>query len=233
MNESTLLITGANRGLGLEWVRQASADGWRVHATCRNPESATSLQAIAQASGGRVQVHPLEVTDQTSLAALAAALRDTPIDVLVNNAGVYGQPDGGFGKTDRAVWLKTFDINVIAVMQLMEAFAPHVAASRIRQMLAISSKMGSLADNTSGGVYVYRSAKAALNMVVKSASIDLAPRGITVVALHPGWVKTDMGGPNAMTEVYDSVRAMRGIAAGLGAMDAGRFIGPDGKDIPW
>jgi NAD(P)-dependent dehydrogenase (short-subunit alcohol dehydrogenase family) len=233
MTEPTLLVTGANRGIGLEWVRQASRDGWLVHATCRDPARAKELSTLAAESGGRVQVHALEVRDPAAVDALATTLAGVAIDVLLNNAGVYGQSDGGFGRTDAELWRQTFDINVIAPMKLMEAFVDHVAASTQKCMVAISSKMGSITDNTSGGVYVYRSSKAALNMVMRSVSIDLAARGITAVTLHPGWVRTDMGGPNALMEPEESVSAMRRIVAGLRILDAGRFIAPSGEDIPW
>jgi len=228
-----ILISGANRGVGLEFVRQYAAAGWRVHACCRRPERATELIRLAAASGGEVSIHPLDVTNAAQIAALPAILGDGPLEVLVNNAGVYGQDDADFGNTDVAAWLHTFHVNAIAPLKLMEALAEPIARGHRRLVACLSSKMGSMADNRSGGSYVYRSSKAALNAVVKSAAVDLRSRGITVVALHPGWVLTDMGGPNAEITTAQSVGAMRAVLDGLTPADSGRFIDLDGSTIPW
>jgi NAD(P)-dependent dehydrogenase (short-subunit alcohol dehydrogenase family) len=233
MDTRRLFITGANRGIGLEWVRQAAADGWQVIATARAPERATDLLRVAARFPEQVEIWPLDVTDAAAVEGLAGRVGSLPIDWLVNNAGVYGQPSGNFGQVDFAIWRHTLEVNVLAPFRVMQVLAPAVERSSRRVIAALSSRMGSIADNGSGGVYVYRSSKAALNAVMKSASIDLAPRGITCVTLHPGWVRTDMGGPDAPLAVADSVRALRGILEGVGPADAGRFIGPDGKDIPW
>jgi len=228
-----LFITGANRGIGLEWVRQAAEDDWQVIATAREPERATDLLRVASRFPGRVEVWPLDVTDADAVLGLAARVGGLAIDWLVNNAGVYGQPTGHFGQVDFDNWRHTLEVNVLAPMRIMQVLAPAVERSERRLIAALSSRMGSIADNGSGGVYIYRSSKAALNAVMKSASIDLAPRGITCVTLHPGWVQTDMGGPNAPMAVADSVRALRAVLERTGPADAGRFIGPDGRDIPW
>jgi NAD(P)-dependent dehydrogenase (short-subunit alcohol dehydrogenase family) len=233
MTGQRLFITGANRGIGLEWVRQAAEEGWQVIATARTPEQSPELLRLASRFSGQLEVWPLDVTDATAVESLPGRLGALPIDCLVNNAGVYGQPGGNFGQVDFDNWRHTFEVNVLAPMRLMQTLAPAVERSQRRLIASISSKMGSIADNSSGGAYVYRSSKAALNAVMKSASIELARRGITCVTLHPGWVKTDMGGPNALMEVSDSVRAMRTILQAVTMNDAGRFIGPDGKDIPW
>jgi NAD(P)-dependent dehydrogenase (short-subunit alcohol dehydrogenase family) len=230
---NTVLITGAGRGIGLEFARQYAEDGWQVHAGARSPENAPGLLRLAAEHRGRVQVHPLDVTDSRHIVALAAAMAGTPLDLLVNNAGVYGGDRQGFGQTDEKVWLDCLRTNVIAPMKLMESFAGHLAAAQRPVIANLSSKMGSMADNGSGGAYVYRSSKAALNAVVVSAAIDLAPRRIIAVALHPGWVQTEMGGPQAEIPARESVARMRAILAGLGPADAGRFIDIDGSDIPW
>jgi NAD(P)-dependent dehydrogenase (short-subunit alcohol dehydrogenase family) len=229
----TVLITGAGRGIGLEFANQYAADGWQVHAGARSPENAPGLLRLAAQHRGRVQVHPLDVTDTRHIAALAAALAGTPIDILVNNAGVYGGDEQGFGQTDQAEWLECMRTNVVAPMKLMEYFVSHLAAAERPIVANLSSKMGSMADNGSGGAYLYRSSKAALNAVVVSAAIDLASRGIIPVALHPGWVQTEMGGPHAEIPASESVARMRTILAGLGPADAGRFIDVDGSTIPW
>lgn len=233
MHTPRLFITGANRGIGLEWVRQAAEDGWQVIATARSPERATDLLRVASRFPDRVEVWPLDVTDARSVDGLATRLGGLAIDWLVNNAGVYGQPAGHFGQVDFDNWRHTLEVNLLAPMRIMQVLTPAVERSERRVIAALSSRMGSIADNSSGGVYIYRSSKAALNAVMKSASIDLAPRGITCVTLHPGWVRTDMGGANAPVEVADSVRALRGVLESVTQADAGRFIGPDGADIPW
>ena len=228
-----VLITGATRGIGLEMARQYASGGWRVHACCRQPERAVELNRVAAGSAGRVSVHPLDVTNPSQIAALPAILGDQPLDLLINNAGIYGQDDASFGTTDVRAWLETFHVNAIAPLKVMEALVEPVARSRRRVIACMSSKMGSMADNRSGGSYVYRSSKAALNAVVMSAAVDLRHRGITVVALNPGWVKTDMGGPNAEITVVESVTALRAILDEVGLADSGRFIDVDGTTIPW
>ena len=226
---STILITGANRGLGLQFAKQYADDGWRVHATCRDPDAAEALNAAAS---DRLTVHRLDIRDGAQVAALARALADEPIDVLLNNAGVIGDR-GAFGATDYAVWHETLSTNTLAPMRMAEAFADHVAASARKQMVFVSSRMGSIGDNGSGGDYVYRSSKAALNAVVKSLSIDLAARGVTAVAFHPGWVSTDMGGASATIAPADSVGGMRAVIERLTPADNGRFLDYDGSEIPW
>jgi len=229
----TLVITGANRGIGLEFTRQYAAEGWRVYAGCRQPERAEALNRLAAASDGRVSVHPLDVTRATHIQALAAVVGDAPVDLLLNNAGSYGPDSVRFGHTDEAAWIENFRTNVIGPMKMMETLADNVARSELKRIASLTSKMGSMEDNRSGGAYIYRSGKAALNAVMKSAAIDLAPRGIIAVLLHPGWVRTDMGGPHGEIDAETSVRGMRGILARLRAEDAGSFFDIDGTLIPW
>lgn len=229
---ATVLITGANRGIGLEFARQYAHEGWRVYAACRNPQNAHELNEIAAASHGRLTLHPLDVTNADRIRALAAVL-DEPVDILLNNAGTDGQRGARFGNTDEQSWLATFAVNVIGSMKMMEAFVEHVARSERGIMATLSSRMGSVADNTSGGSYVYRSSKAAVNAVMRSAAIDLRDRGIICVTLHPGWVKTDMGGPNAQITVEDSVAAMRALLDRVTPEDSGKFLDRTGTEIPW
>jgi len=227
-----ILLTGANRGLGLELAHQYAKDNWRVIACCRDPENAHNLKQLAT-DMPQLTLHMLDVQNADHLQSLADSFKEQPIDILLNNAGVYGQKDAYFGNTDSDRWLNTFKINTIAPMKIMEAFVDNVAASEIRIIASMSSKMGSIADNSSGGSYVYRSSKSALNMVMASAAIDLQPRGITSVILHPGWVRTDMGGPNGEMSVEESVTAMRRTLAGITAKDNGCFFEIDGSIIPW
>jgi len=228
----TILITGSNRGIGLELVHQYAAQGWQVLACCRRPDQATALSRLGEQFPD-ITIYPLDVAQQDQVQKLAADLRDCPIDILFNNAGIYGPYDAVFGNTDEARWLECLHINVIAPMKMMEAFSTHVAASKHKLIAAMSSKMGSMADNGSGGSYIYRSSKAALNAIMKSAAIDLAPLGVQVAILHPGWVQTDMGGPNAEITVAESVGRMREILGAITPGNSGTFFDIDGSIIPW
>ncbi len=224
----TVLMTGANRGLGLEFARSYATDGWRVHACCRHPEKAKALKAVE----GDLVVHKLDITDGLRVAGLARELADDAIDVLLNNAGVYG-PRSGFGETDFDDWLDVLKINTIAPLRMAERFVEHVARSERKLIVSVSSGMGSIAMNDAGGHYPYRASKAALNMVVKGLSADLAARGIIAVALSPGWVQTDMGGSSAELTPEESVAGMRAVIDGLTPADSGRFLNYQGEDRPW
>ena len=228
----TILITGSNRGIGLELVHQYAAQGWQVLACCRHPDQATALNRLRDTFPG-ITLHMLDVAQQDQVQKLAARLQDCPIDILFNNAGIYGPDDAVFGNTDEARWLECLHVNVIAQMKMMEAFVTQVAASQHKLIAAMSSKMGSVADNGSGGSYIYRSSKAPLNAVMKSAAIYLAPRGVKVAILHPGWVQTDMGGPNAEITVTESVGRIREILATITPENSGTFFDIDGSVIPW
>ena len=230
----SILITGANRGLGLAFAKQYAAAGWRVYAAARAPADADTLNAVAATTEGRVTVHALDVGDADSVAALAAELDGRPLDVLLNNAGIYLDKGRGFGKTDYDDWLETLRINSLAPLRMVEALIGNVASSERKQIVCISSQMGSMADNTtSGGAYLYRSSKAALNAVVRSLAVDLAERGVTVMAFHPGWVSTDMGGHEAPVTPAVSVHGMREVIERLTPADSGSFKDYLGAEIPW
>ena len=229
----TTLITGANRGIGLEFVRQYADAGWRVLACCRNPAAAAELNELVKSAKGRVSLHTLDVTDAGQRQDLHTALSNTPIDLFINNAGVRGQRNNTFGTTDEQHWLEVLRINTIAPLKLMEIFVDRVAASRRKIFANMSSRMGSIGDNTSGESYVYRSSKAALNAVAKSAANELRARGITVVMLHPGWVRTDMGGSQALIDVAESVNGLRSLLDNLTLADSGKFFHVNGSVIPW
>lgn len=229
----TLLITGTNRGLGLEFVRQYAQDGWQVHASCREPDRARELRQLA-AQYKNISVHALDMADHQQIEALGNELRDTPIDILLNNAGVYaGNSDESFGTLNYQAWDHEFRINTLAAARMAEVFVDHVARSEKRLIAAISSLMGSMADNGSGGSYLYRSSKAALNAVMVSLARDLKTRRIGSLVLHPGWVKTDMGGPNAEITTEVSVRGMRKVMGEFTLKDSGRFVAYDGEEMPW
>jgi NAD(P)-dependent dehydrogenase (short-subunit alcohol dehydrogenase family) len=225
----SVLITGANRGLGLEFVRQYAVDGWRVFACCRRPDAATELTSIT----GDVRIHALEVTEHKAVEALAAELSREPIDVLLNNAGIYGPQKMVLGQIDYAAFAEVFAVNVMAPLKIAECFVDHVAGSQRKVIACISSLMGSIAANTAGRHYLYRSSKAALNAIVKSLAIDLQPRGIIAVTLHPGWVQTDMGGKNADLTPAQSITGLRNVIEDLTLADSGRFLSYDGSEIPW
>jgi NAD(P)-dependent dehydrogenase (short-subunit alcohol dehydrogenase family) len=229
----TVLITGANRGLGLEFARQYAAQGWSVIAACRRPKQAKELNALARRAQGRLTIETLDVTDARAVAALARRYARAKIDLLINNAGVYGPKAQSFAKMDYAGWAETFAANTIAPFRIAQALAKPVAASEQKRIVAITSQMGSIADNEIGNYYAYRSSKAALNMVLRSLARDLAGKGVTVIALHPGWVRTRMGGPNAPLSPAESVSAMRKTIEGLKPGDSGRFLAYDGRSVPW
>jgi NAD(P)-dependent dehydrogenase (short-subunit alcohol dehydrogenase family) len=228
-----VLVTGANRGLGLEFARQYAADGWRVYAGCRDPDNAKELARLVAQSDGAIRVLALDVTDGASVRGAAQSLAGEPLDVLINNAGV-GAPKGQrLGSLDYAAWARVLDVNTLGPMRVVEAFLDSIAKGSDRKIVTVTSAMGSIADNASGGSYAYRSSKAAVNIVMKSLSIELAPRGITCVVVHPGWVRTDMGGPGGKLDPPESVAALRRLIAGLKPQDAGRFFNYDGKTYPW
>jgi NAD(P)-dependent dehydrogenase (short-subunit alcohol dehydrogenase family) len=225
----TLLVTGANRGLGLEFARQYAAAGWRVHAACREPAAAEALRALA----GDVSAHRLDVGDPAQIEALARTLAGEPIDLLVNNAGTSTATRVSLGDIDYAAWEDMLRVNVLAPLRVSEALAPNVAGSTRRVMLFVSSRAGSIADNLSGGRYPYRTSKAALNAVVRSLAIDLLPKRVIVVAVHPGWVRTDMGGAAAPLTPAESVAALRALVERLEPHDNGRFLNYDGRELRW
>ena len=225
----SVLITGANRGLGLEFTRQYAADGWRVFAACRDPAGAMDLAAVE----GDVSAETLDVDDGPQVAALANKLSGQPIDVLINNAGIYGPKDVTRDTVDYDAWGQVFRTNTMSPLAVSAAFAANVAQGGEKKIITLSSIMGSIAENDSSGDFIYRSSKAAVNAVMKSLAGDLKSEGITVAVLHPGWVRTDMGGPDASIEAPESVTGMRAVIAGLKESDSGRFLNYDGTEIPW
>lgn len=231
---TTVLITGSNRGLGLEWVRQLSDEGYRVYATCRHPDAADELHQLAD-NNEAISIHPLDVTDAEQIAILAADLRSTPIDILISNAGVFfeqwdNDPLGAIPFDD---WEETFRVNVLGSARMVEAFLQPVSASDKRLMVIISSHMGSIADITSPRSYAYRSSKAALNATMHGMAHELAEHRIGTLLLHPGWVRTRMGGDSAPLSVEESVRGMRKLVEEYKTEQCGRFFRYDGQELPW
>ena len=229
---NTVLVTGANRGIGFELARQYAADGWQVLAACRSPGTAQALQQLARDTPGKLSLVEIEVTDARSIKRAAEADRG-PIDVLINCAGVLGRTEQSTGSIDYDDFRHVLDVNVLGPARMTEAFAGRVAQSSRRTIVTITSGMGSLADNTSGGYVPYRTSKAAVNMVMRCAAIDLAQRGIVCIVINPGWVKTDMGGAGATLTPEKSVTAMRRVIDELGPRDSGKFFNYDGREYPW
>lgn len=227
------LITGANRGLGLEFARQYLADGWQVYATCRDPASASALRRLAENREGNLRLLAMEVTDPVSIHAVATELDGVAIDLLLNNAGIIGPRGQTIGNVDYKAWAEVFAVNTMGPMRVSEAFVEHVARSERKLIVTLTSGMGSIADNTSGGSIIYRSSKAAVNMVMRSLAIDLAPRGITCVVVNPGWVRTEMGGANATLEPVESISRMRRLIETLGLGQSGKFFNHNGREYPW
>ncbi|NOI77655.1 SDR family oxidoreductase [Vibrio coralliilyticus] len=224
----TVLITGANRGIGLSLVKNYLAQGWQVHATYRSEKSS---QDLLELEGDNLTCHPLDVTDYQGLSEFANAL--PALDVLINNAGYYGPKGYGFGNTDIDEWRKVLEINTIAPLKLVEALFPNLQKGQLKKIACLSSKVGSMTENTSGGGYIYRSSKAALNSVVKSLSNDLSSQDFTVLALHPGWVQTEMGGPNALIDTQTSAAGLVEVIESADISRSGEFINYDGTVLPW
>lgn len=230
----TTLITGANRGIGLEFSRQFAADGWCVLACSRHPEKSDALNKLAAKYPEQITVHALDVADHEQIKRMAQTLANKSIDLLISNAGVYSGPKGcSFGDIDYEAWAYAFLVNTMAPLRMAEAFTPQITRSSKKIIVTITSKMGSVADNSRGGSYIYRSSKSAVNMVVKSLAIDLRSIGIIAVLLHPGWVRTDMGGPSGLISTKQSVSGMRNVICQLVLADSGKFIAYDGQIIPW
>ncbi len=228
----SVLVTGANRGIGLELVRQYAADGWQVHAACRDPNAAPELSTLAKSAGGSVSIHALEVTDEDAIDRLAAALRNQAIDVLINNAGVAVRDGMSFGSTNPESWTRAFAVNAIAPTKVSEALLPNLLAGKGRTIGMMSSRLGSHAYNT-GSYLAYRATKAALNSVVRTMAAELKEKGIVTVALHPGHVRTDMGGATAPVAPVASAAGLRKVLAGMSAEKSGGFFDFEGNELAW
>jgi len=223
------LITGANRGLGLEHAQQLLSRGWIITAAVRDPGAATDLKAL-DPGDGRLQIEAYDASEPGSAAALKSRVSG-PIDILFANAGMMHRD--GFGSGASEEFIASMRVNALAPLALAEAFADQVAASQMKVIALQSSRMGSIADNDSGGMYAYRASKAALNAVGKSLSNDLKAKGVVVLILHPGWVRTDMGGPGGNLTVTESVEAQLDLIARANPAMSGRFFHSNGQDLPW
>ncbi len=227
-----VFITGTTRGIGLELTRQFLDTDSKVFAGARNTES-DALQSLKATYGDQLQLLTLDVTDNTQIAKAAAALAGQPLSLLINNAGLYRSRSDDVDSLSHETWLQEFHVNAIAPFMVTRALRGNLAAADNALVAMISSKMGSMADNTSGGAYSYRSSKAALNAVTVSLCSDLAEDGTRVVALHPGWVRTDMGGDSAPVEAPASASGLKKVMLGIDDAQNGHFFDYSGASIPW
>lgn len=228
----TVLITGANRGIGLEFARQFAADDWQVLACCRHPQDAIALTALRD-QHHNITIYQLDTLDLKQIQELKQQLAGRAIEILINNAGIYGNEAAKLGHLDAEEIVEVFRTNALAPLKISEALLENIGQGQVKLIVTISSAMGSIAENTWGDAYAYRASKAAVNMLMKSLAIDVKEHGIRTLLLHPGWVKTDMGGKDAQITTQESVSGMRNVIANLKATETGVFYGYDGRIIPW
>jgi NAD(P)-dependent dehydrogenase (short-subunit alcohol dehydrogenase family) len=226
MRDQTVVVTGGNRGLGLELSRQLQSLGAEVIATARDPRAAIDLRAL------EVRIEPLDVSDAESIESFANRLAHVDIDILINNAGIGGSGNG-VGSLDFSELERFFLVNSLGPLRVTRALLSNLRRGKGRRIVHVTSKMGSLTENIEGGYYGYRTSKAALNMVHRCLAAELAGQGFVCVALHPGWVRTGMGGNHAPLSPRESVRGLLGVIARLQREYNGRFLDYTGAEIPW
>lgn len=231
---SNILITGSNRGMGLEWVRQYLETDWRVYATCRYPEQAGDLKQLQQ-DYKKLSIHKLDITQPEHIKQISQDLADTELDILVNNAGMYYERWGRdkLDHIDYEAWEETYRVNTLGAVRMTEAMRTNLSQSEKRLIVSITSHMGSIEDITAANDYAYRSSKAALNTVMKGLAYELAEEGIGILLLHPGWVRTRMGGNTAPLSANESVKNMRKLVDNFMPEDSGKFYRHDSVIIPW
>jgi NAD(P)-dependent dehydrogenase (short-subunit alcohol dehydrogenase family) len=234
----TVLITGANRGIGLEHARAYAAAGWQVLACARDPEASPALQELAEQHGSTVRPLKLDVTHHAGVEALAGELKDTTIDVLLNNAGTFGPagaPEGmsyqSLTNMDYQIWRQILEVNLLSPFKVAVAFCENLRRSDRPLLVMMSSDLGAISQNTQGGSYSYRSSKAALNMVSKGMALEWPD--IIVIAMAPGWCKTDLGGDIAPIDPVDSVRDQQQAFEQLTLEQSGCFIDRFGEEVAW
>jgi len=236
----TILITGANKGLGLGFATRFAGEGWTVLASCRNPEKATALKALAEKHKGKIRIDALDVLDHRAIEAYGAALKDQAIDVLLNNAGIIGKEPQEIGQTDYEDWDQIVKTNVFGTTKMCETFVGHVAKSERKLIVNLTSGTSSITrktvgrmPGTKGEYHLYSPSKTMLNMVSRYLAWEYKPMGITVVVLGPGWVQTDMGGAEALFTIDQSMDKCVPLIKSFGLKDAGKFILFDGSEPPW
>ena len=229
---TNVLITGANRGLGLGFVKSFLAKNINVICTTRNIAGSKELLGCKKKYPNNLEILELDLLEENSENTLSDLISDKPVDIFINNAGV-GNSNQRFGVVSSKPWLEVLKVNLIAPLTVTQSIIENIKKGSEKKIYFLSSQLGSIEDNTSGGMYIYRSSKTALNQVVKSLSVDLKPIGITVISLHPGWVKTDMGGPNAPVSIDESVKGMMKVIDTTDIGNTGTFLNYDGKELPW
>ena len=228
-----ILITGANRGLGLGLVKKYLENNEKVFCTTRNISKSKELILLKEKHTNSLEICELDLLDKKSPNILSNFLANKPIDLFINNAGVIGESAQHFKSVSLNPWIEVLKVNLIAPLLITQSIIKNIEKSSEKRIYILSSKVGSIEDNKSGGMYIYRSSKTALNQIVKSLSIDLKPLGISVISLHPGWVRTEMGGPNALISVEESVNGMVGVISKTSIINSGQFINYDGTRLPW
>ena len=233
-----ILITGASRGLGLEHAKQYLAKGWEVIATARNPESSAGLKALASHAAGRLRQVQMDVTDHARVEAVAEEFASQSLDILLNNAGTYGPKSAFEGmhyqsleSMDYDLWREMHELNVMAAFKVAVCFKPHLEAAAHPLLVNMSSDMGSIGNNSIGQAYAYRSSKAALNMLTRGMAIEW--QNLTVIAMAPGWCRTDLGGPEAPVNPVESVRLQQELFESLEFSRSGEFINRIGEKVNW
>jgi NAD(P)-dependent dehydrogenase (short-subunit alcohol dehydrogenase family) len=236
----TALVTGSNRGIGIELVRQLAEQGWSVIATCRKPEAADKLQEFAAKAPGRIEILPLDASNHGSIKALVAKLKGRPIDLLMCNAGIAGpKPPVTTGKEGERIqdygddtWFEVLRTNLLGPVRIAGYLADNVAASERKLIGFVTSRMANIEENNNGAFYMYRASKAGLNTAIKNLSLELGKSGVTCVGLHPGWVRTDFA-PTGPVEPSASAGGLLKVMLGASAADNGRFITYTGERVAW
>lgn len=226
----TVFITGASRGIGLEFAKHYAGLGWQVIAGVRAPDTATALSSLS--AGGNVSIERLDVTDDAAVDAVAAKLKGHAIELLINNAGIYGDRDAALSIGNFDTYRRVLATNIAAPMKVALSLLPNLKLADGAKILTISSRMGSIALS-GGGSYVYRSSKAGVNAAMHALALDLKPQGITAIVAHPGWVRTDMGGSGADISVQESVAGLTSVVARATLADSGKFFNYDGAELAW
>ena len=244
----TILVTGTNKGIGLEFARQYLNEGFKVIATCRNLSNLDGLNGLVNSFPDKISIFQMELLDEKTIEDFALKIKDIPIDIFINNAGVtFGYSRNAklsntgislnklnaFGNIETENWLPIFKANCIAPLLLTQLLYKNIMLGKEKKMVFISSKPASISENTGGSMYMSRSSRSALNQVIKSLSIDLIGEGISVASISPGWVKTDSGGLNALIDVNTSVTGIRNVIDNLSIKNSGKFWDYNGNFIPW
>lgn len=228
-----VLITGANRGIGLGLAELYLAEGWMVRACCRNPKMAASLAQLAESLPGRLVLDELDVTSEASIGALEERVGSQPLDLLINNAATYGPRGTTLWTVDPVDWALVHTTNVIGPTLLARALLPALLRAERAVIANISSRQGSVAELAGGGKYAYRTSKAALNMMTRSLAVDLRDRGVICLGVEPGWVRTRMGEPGAQIGVAESARGIKRLLSSVTPEQSGRFLDYCGAEVPW